>query len=230
MTPNPDGAEEQQSEIEKIFQAPLTMKTIKFIKQKCAEAEEKLSAGFDSADSSDADEETESENGLLYPGFQDSQHADGGFGPGPEDGSDGGGDEFSFGSGAIEGQQPCYAVIVASPPPFTSKHCPPLQSGESFRAKCDCITTHNLSLCCAHGGFGLTGRCQEFLDTEMQKARRMTNNGHRNPNNIQRKKCYRKVASELDYRNRRRLPQCAVARIWQIWTDANGQYMGYRDY
>lgn len=46
----------------------------------------------------------------------------------------------------------------------------------------------------------MDGLCQEFLDSEIDKAKRMADSTKRLTNNLQRKRCYRKVASLLDYR------------------------------
>ena len=51
----------------------------------------------------------------------------------------------------------------------------------------------------------------------------------RETNNIQRKRCYRKVAiRDLHYDFREPLPCCVVVAIRRIWPSATGAYMGFK--
>jgi hypothetical protein len=55
------------------------------------------------------------------------------------------------------------------------------------------------------------------------------------PNNIKRKRLYRKVFIAMDFGNiepgvRMRLPHCACAKIGQMYPDETGCYMGFTDF
>lgn len=76
-----------------------------------------------------------------------------------------------------------------------------------------------------------------FLDAELAKANdpaaTLASNGyrslHREPNNKQRKRCYRHVAIRvLAYTLREPLPHCVVTRIRIVWPSITGVYMGYK--
>lgn len=75
------------------------------------------------------------------------------------------------------------------------------------------------------------------LDAELAKANdpaaTLASNGyrllHREPNNKQRKRCYRHVAIRvLAYTLREPLPHCVVTRIRIVWPSTTGVYMGYK--
>lgn len=228
-----DEADVQRTVVERLFQAGMDLAMVQFIKDKCTEAEQALSSEGSSSESEsgdDADASADNDDSQNpYPGFH--QNIPGGFGAASEEDDDDDNDNDGGVGGSTGRRQACYAVeYLPPPPPFNSRHCPPLASAVVFHATCDCLLKHNQLICCVAGDpeLQMEGRCQRFLNNEMDKARRMADTGHRNPNNTQRKRCYRKVASEFDYRTRRELPACAVAKIRQIWPDQDGKYMGYR--
>ena len=83
----------------------------------------------------------------------------------------------------------------------------------------------------------LGGDMGAFLDAELAKANdpaaTLASNGyrslHREPNNKQRKRCYRHVAIRvLAYTLREPLPHCVVTRIRIVWPSITGVYMGYK--
>ena len=49
----------------------------------------------------------------------------------------------------------------------------------------------------------------------------------RKTNNEHRKICYQEIASALDYKQRRPLPGCVVAKVMQIYPDHEDKYMGF---
>ena len=82
------------------------------------------------------------------------------------------------------------------------------------------------------GGGDKFGNCGEFVgffEKKMDHATRTKDLFGRKPNNEQRKQCYQEVASELDYKQRRPLPGCVVAKVRQIYPDHEGRYMGFHD-
>ena len=102
---------------------------------------------------------------------------------------------------------------------------------------CDCITRHYLYECCTLS----TPPYRHFknridLGQEMVVARSnfQVDDRGRKPNNLQRKRLYRLIFLEMDFGvvqcfERRKLPNCAVAKVRQIYPDDTGSYMGHLD-
>ena len=235
-------SETQKAVVEMLFEEALDISMVDYIQEKCRKVKMGLLTRQDSADSTgdaednepsavtygsqdpdptkteerDDQQSTHSSEPVLYPGYKQSSHISGGFGQQAE---------ATDSDCSNEAAQPGMPLNrIPPPPPFLSKHCPPLQSDTVFSAVCDCFQRHNKILCC------VDGLCQEFLDSEMDKAKRMADSTKRLTNNLQRKRCYRKVASLLDYRIRRQLPACVLAKIRQTWPDSDGCYLGYCSY
>jgi hypothetical protein len=122
----------------------------------------------------------------------------------------------------------CKRETFEAPPDFASSGGQ--ESDDCFSARCDCLVKHGLLICCVNASFDLAGRCAIILNQELQQAgvKEEQDNQKRNPNK-QRKRCYQIMAATLDYKTRRPLPACVVARVRRIWPDPNGQYMGYRE-
>ena len=120
-------------------------------------------------------------------------------------------DETSLSSGLQDGPFP-------PPPQYVTRHCPPLPLGYTgFGSACNCVVRHNQFVCCVMAG----GICKDYLDSQLQDALHMADS-RRLPNNLQRKKCYQRVARILNYTARRPLPDCAVMQIRMIYPGSSG--------
>ena len=105
-------------------------------------------------------------------------------------------------------------------PMFTTEHCPPLsvEYGPDPAENCQCAGP---CLC--------ETTLRDWLVQEWQEAIRAADDGDREPNNLQRKRCYRKVAIQhLHLEFREPLPPCVVISIRRIWPSASGLYMGFK--
>ena len=126
------------------------------------------------------------------------------------------------------------------PPPIrataSERFCRPLVAVGGWAAgpisSCNCDSGQSVGLCITLGG-----DMGAFLDAELAKANdpaaTLASNGyrslHREPNNKQRKRCYRHVAIRvLAYTLREPLPHCVVTRIRIVWPSITGVYMGYK--
>jgi hypothetical protein len=126
---------------------------------------------------------------------------------------------------ATRGGMTTTANCYPAPPPFTSKHCPPLATPLEAPCNCGC----GVDFC------DVQHRVADFLRAELRKAKALGRNStgcdgvRRAPNNKQRKRCYRALAIKI-YLNKFRapLPHCVVAAVRTIWPSANGVYMGYK--
>jgi hypothetical protein len=91
-----------------------------------------------------------------------------------------------------------------------------------IRYVCNC--THGVRGlgCCVDAGGDLCEYAQEQYALARQQAGDV-----REPNNLQRKRCYRHCAHVLGYKWRRKLPHCVVAVVRSAWPEACGHYMGF---
>lgn len=117
---------------------------------------------------------------------------------------------------------------------FNSIHCPPLDHLPMER---DAAGTLYLCDCPAFGvypcivqNWNTDGDPIEF-QTILEEAVTSVDSDNRRPNNINRKLLYRKLFARLafnDYgQGRVQLPNCAVARVRQIYPSIDGNYMGF---
>jgi hypothetical protein len=116
---------------------------------------------------------------------------------------------------------------------FDTAHCPPLEElpREPNAEECNCA------------GFGLhpcvlqlwIGDNDPIDFTALhENALETVNNVVRRPNNLSRKALYRKIFANLEFADfeegqRRKLPNCAVAKVRQMYPSATGDYMGFLD-
>lgn len=157
-----------------------------------------------------------------------------------EDGGEGGeagsvqGDEEEPLAPALPNPNPGGVMSVQYPPPpnFISHHCPPLPAPGHLSSPswvCDCHT-HQLAYCAIQLG----GCCYDLMRDELTGAQSAAADGggfndtNRAPNNLQRKRVYRKVASELNCTVRTKLPECCMRAIRRAWPSGSGYYMGYK--
>ena len=73
------------------------------------------------------------------------------------------------------------------------------------------------------------------FDNQLQLAESSIDEPRRKPNNEMRKYFYKKVFVSLDFGvlekgERKRLPNCAVAKIRQIYPSESGYYMGFKEH
>ena len=123
-------------------------------------------------------------------------------------------------------------IYLHDPPLFDSLHCPPFNSID--------ITTHGVCNC---GDFGMEvcGIEDEFqffvsLDflNEYNEAFASVDSIDRIPSNLLRKRLYKLLFHATDFgilekKERRKLPNCAVAKIRQIYPSPTGYYMGFKE-
>ena len=142
------------------------------------------------------------------------------------------GDDKSDG-GSLQGALPDDRVIhLHAPQIFASLHCPPFDSiNNTLHGECDCCDF----------GMEVCGRTDEFaffsalnLVEEYNEAVVTVDSIDRIPANLLRKRLYKMLFHATDFgileRNeRRKLPNCAVARIRQIYPSITGDYMGFKE-
>jgi hypothetical protein len=88
---------------------------------------------------------------------------------------------------------------------------------------------HHMQFCCIDGddSLGIDGEFSEYIEEMKQHACETKGLLGRKPNNEMRKVCYQEIASRLDYRERRPLPNCVVRHVRMVYPDYEGKYMGY---
>lgn len=106
---------------------------------------------------------------------------------------------------------------------ISTAHCMPLQE-IPVHIDCDCRTVHDLDHCCSDPLSDLAGI---FIDMHA-KAHSTFDDDTRDPNNLMRKFWYRELAGALSHPFRKPLPNCAVARVRQLYPSVTGRYMGYK--
>ena len=106
---------------------------------------------------------------------------------------------------------------------FQSSHCPPLEK-LPMMGECDC-PDFGIYPCILD--LWIDGNSPiNFIEVE-GLARESANDDLRQANNLMRKQLYRRVFSNLEFNNfeqgtRRELPNCACARVRQIYPDISG--------
>jgi len=98
----------------------------------------------------------------------------------------------------------------------------PAPDSRAIQYVCNCTHGSRGLGCCLDAG----GDLNEFMRQEYISAGGRAKD-NREPNNLQRKRCYRHCAHELGYKWRRKLPACVMAAIRTIWPEASGHYMGF---
>jgi hypothetical protein len=112
------------------------------------------------------------------------------------------------------------------------RHCPPFPTIEStLHGDCDCAD-YGMVQCCRENNFSFFHRLN--FDEEYQLSLNSVMDMDRLPSNLLRKRLYKHLFHETDIgllekHERRKLPNCAVARVRQIYPNTEGQYMGYRE-
>ena len=124
------------------------------------------------------------------------------------------------------------SIHLHDPPVYDSRHCPPFESIETtLYGDCDC-PDYGMEVCC------LTDEFQFFSDLNFAEETVLATNTadhiDRIPSNILRKRLYKLLFHATDFgilekRERRKLPNCAVAKIRQIYPSMTGDYMGYKE-
>ena len=135
--------------------------------------------------------------------------------------------------GSVHGAFPDGGVIhLHEPQIFVSLHCPPFPSiNNTLHGECDCLDF----------GMEVCGRTDEFdffavlnLVEEYNQAVVTVDSIDRIPANLLRKRLYKMLLHATDFgifekNERRKLPNCAVARIRQIYPSITGDYMGFKE-
>ena len=119
-------------------------------------------------------------------------------------------------------------------------HCPPFEDMSSTFCGvpcgiCDC-EDFCFAMCFQENNFQFFKDCFYSIDFDEQftLAVEGIDNLHRRPNNEMRKYYYKKIFFSIDFGvvekgERRRLPNCAVARVRQIFPSDTGFYMGFKE-
>ena len=114
-----------------------------------------------------------------------------------------------------------------------TQHPPPLPDPHECNPEvvCNC-SDYPLEKCAVSEG----SEFYDFFAAELVQGEKQgydeggMNDSGREPNNKQRKRCYRHCAFVLGYdRERERLPNCVERAIRRIWPSATGRYMGFRE-
>ena len=120
-------------------------------------------------------------------------------------------------------------------------HCPPFDDMSSTFCGfpygiCDC-EDFCFALYFQENNFQFFKDCFYSIDFDAQfmLAFDGIDNVHRRPNNEMRKYYYKKIFFSIDFGvvekgERRRLPNCAVAKVRQIFPSDSGYYMGFKDF
>lgn len=118
------------------------------------------------------------------------------------------------------------------PPMFLTRHCPPFATIQpTLDGECDC-NDFGMDSC------GRTDDFQFFSELKLGEEYNISLNSvssvERLPSNILRKRLYKMLFHATDFgllekNERRKLPNCVVARIRQIYPSSTGTYMGYRE-
>lgn len=118
------------------------------------------------------------------------------------------------------------------PVSYNTIHCPPFNSVEStLYGNCNCSAFAMID-CCHTDNYSFFSELE--LDIELSKAAETVDDILRVPSNLKRKRLYKLLFLACDFGiletgERRRLPNCAVAKIRQIYPSDSGFYMGYKE-
>ena len=162
-----------------------------------------------SSDSDSSDEETVSDDDDFIPDAEMTDISD---------------EEDEFVGNQIAGNTVnIYAAVV-----HDSIHCPPF---DEIDGCCDCAE-FGMGGCCRLDDFVFFGSID--FEILMAEAIDTVNDEGRMPNNILRKKLYRSLFLDtnfgiLEKKERRKLPNCGVAKVRQMFPSTSGNYMGYKE-
>lgn len=126
---------------------------------------------------------------------------------------------------------PRQRIYVHEPTDFASPHCPPFRTIETtMHGVCDC-TNFGMIECGATDNFEVFTPHLNFAD-EYGDALSSINSPLRLPSNKLRRRLYSLLFCACDFgilekSERRKLPNCAVAKIRQIFPSSDGYYMGF---
>ena len=184
---------------------------------------------------SNGDEEQRELSGNSTPDGYDSNSSD--------NDSDGIGSNDADSDGGSEIDQPMLnvdRVMLHGRIHHVYIHCPPfIDMTQTFTGIpcgiCDC-EDFNFATCFQENNFEFLKNCyyKVDFDEQLQLATDSVSNERRKPNNELRKFLYGKVFIALDFGvlevgERKKLPNCAVAKIRQIYPDETGTYMGFKE-
>ena len=123
-------------------------------------------------------------------------------------------------------------IHLHDPPIFATRHCPPFASiDDTLYGECDC-NDFGMDIC------GQTDDFQFFealrLGEEYNISLNTVDSIDRITSNVLRKRLYKMLFHATDFgilekNERRKLPNCVVARIRQIYPSKTGDYMGYKE-
>jgi cobalamin biosynthesis protein CobT len=122
---------------------------------------------------------------------------------------------------------------VHEPPVFAGLHCPPYGSVEdTMHGVCDC-SDFGMDTCAREDNFQFFLEKIDF-EGEMTEATESVDFPDRLPSNKLRKRLYKKIFWVLDFGvlekgERRRLPNCPVAKVRQLYPSLTGRYMGFKE-
>jgi hypothetical protein len=140
-------------------------------------------------------------------------------------------DHDSVGSDIINDVPPRERIYVHEPVDFASLHCPPFESIETtMLGVCDC-TDFGMIECGTNDNFQVFSADINFID-EYSDALSSVHSPLRLPSNKLRRRLYGLLFCACDFgilekRERRKLPNCAVAKIRHVFPSSDGYYMGY---
>ena len=123
-------------------------------------------------------------------------------------------------------------IHLHAPPIFGSRHCPPLGSVEdTMHGICDC-RDFGMNMCAKEDEFQFFATI-DYVN-EIMEATNSIESPDRIASNLLRKRLYKMLFHATDYgilekKERRKLPNCAVAKIRQIYPSLSGDYMGFKE-
>ena len=121
---------------------------------------------------------------------------------------------------------------IHDPPVFGSIHCPPCDSIEvTMYGVCDCCD-FGMDVCAKEDDFQFFSIIS--FEGEMTAASDSVDFPDGISSNLLRKRLYKKLFHATDFgilekKERRRLPNCAVAKVRQIYPSITGYYMGFKE-
>ena len=111
-------------------------------------------------------------------------------------------------------------------------HCPPFDIiDRTINGECDCYD-YGMIECCKENNFSFFQHTD--FDNEYLLAMSSLDEPDRLSSNLLRKRLYKQIFHETDIgilekHERRKLPNCAVAKVRQIYPNENGKYMGFKE-
>lgn len=201
----------------------------------------KTPAGVKSADQPASGDEQSDADDESVDLFSDSDISDGvrdddicSHGSDVESDNFSGDDASSDGSleNGVGVRQDLNMIHLHDPPIFDSIHCPPFDSIEkTMHGVCDCCD-FGMETCCKEDEFQFFSAVEFY--TEFDACLESINLCDRIAQNLLRKRLYKMLFHATDFgilekNERRKLPNCAVAKIRQIYPSLTGDYMGFKE-